>query len=101
VSTEQRDKAARDYADSMKPYLVQPGMDLTAYTYRVGWDAHTATMPDEKALVELLNSPQHAPMETHDRDTGKCIACPVPLHVLSPYEIADAVLALLKKEGGE
>ena len=63
--------------------------------------ARAATMPDREALIELLESSQHAPMETHDRGNGECLVCPVPLRVLGSAEIADAVLALLNKEGEE
>lgn len=50
-------------------------------------------MSDRDAILELLNSAQHAPMDTHDGRTGECMSCPVPLYTLSPEEIADAIVA--------
>lgn len=48
---------------------------------------------EREALVELLESSQHAPMIDHDSRTGECLMCPIPLHACSPDEIADALLA--------
>lgn len=50
-------------------------------------------MQEREALIELLESPQHAPMIDHDSRTGECLVCPIPLHACSPDEIADALLA--------
>ncbi len=44
-------------------------------------------------LVEILNSPQHAPESTHSRADGSCSECPWPLHALPPDRIADAIIA--------
>lgn len=49
--------------------------------------------PEREALIDLLQSAQHAPMETHNHQSGECIQCPWPLHELGPVEIADAILA--------
>lgn len=46
-----------------------------------------------EALVALLNSPEHAPMNTHDPRDGSCQSCPWPLHEMPPERIADAILA--------
>lgn len=46
-----------------------------------------------EALVALLNSPEHAPMSTHDPRDGSCQSCPWPLHEMPPEDIADAILA--------
>ena len=96
MSTEQRDKAAEEFLRD-----IPRGYNDRAYArvgFEEGWDAHAATMPNQKTLIELLESSQHAPMETHDRGNGECLVCPVPLRVLGSDEIADAVLALLDKE---
>lgn len=50
------------------------------------------TPTDEEVLTALLNSAQHAPMETHSRLTGECSECPWPLYALGPDEIANAIL---------
>lgn len=50
---------------------------------------------DRDALIALMQSSQHAPMETHDTRSGECLQCPWPLHALGPEAIADEVLAAL------
>ena len=44
-------------------------------------------------LVTLLTSPQHAPMSDHHPETGECMSCPWPMHMLPPEEIADVLIA--------
>lgn len=53
---------------------------------------------DEAALAEFLESPTHAPMETHSRADGTCSECPWPVHQLPPAELAAAVAAYLRGE---
>jgi hypothetical protein len=48
---------------------------------------------ERQELIALLNSEQHAPMETHNPRSGECTECPWPLYHLSLEEIADALLA--------
>lgn len=50
-------------------------------------------MSNREELFELLNSAQHAPMYTHSMNDWSCLECPVPLHTLSPDEIADEIIA--------
>ena len=46
----------------------------------------------EELIQELLRS-EHAPMIDHDPYDGSCRSCPWPLHLLSPDDIADALIA--------
>ena len=48
---------------------------------------------ESEALVALLESPQHAPMNTHNGADGSCMDCPWPLHMLPPGDVADGLLA--------
>lgn len=74
------------------------------------WDPEKATMAefiagcvrkaltaalDRDELIEVLNSPQHAPESTHSGRDGSCVECPWPLHALPPDRIADAVIEFL------
>lgn len=45
----------------------------------------------EARIAAALNSPQHAPMSDHHAETGECVSCPWPLHMLGPDEIARVV----------
>ena len=47
-------------------------------------------------LIERLNADEHAPMSTHNPETGACTQCPWPLHVLPPEAIADAILPIVE-----
>ena len=48
-------------------------------------------------LVEALNRPTHAPMETHSQLDGSCTECPWPTYALPPEGIADAILPLIEE----
>ena len=51
---------------------------------------------ERDALIELLESSQHAPMNDHVPDPAgnpECVSCPWPLHALDPAAIADVILA--------
>lgn len=62
---------------------------------RTAFDAGRAVTfaATREALLDLLNSSQHAPMSAHDPRSGECVDCPWPLYALPPEEIADAILA--------
>lgn len=48
-------------------------------------------------LIELLESSQHAPMETHDGRSGECLQCPWPLCELGSAAIADELVPLVER----
>lgn len=63
------------------------------YGYPSAPISHVVGEPEREALIDLLQSAHHAPMETHNRQSGECSECPWPLYALGPVEIADAILA--------
>lgn len=54
---------------------------------------------DEAKLVEFLESPTHAPAETHSRADGTCTECPWPVYQLPPAEQASKITEWLRGEG--
>ena len=49
-------------------------------------------------LIEALNTPTHAPMDTHNKIDGSCTECPWPLYALPPEDIADGLLPFMETE---
>lgn len=109
VSTEQRDKAAlEEYPDSQFSHVpaLDSGMSFGEVAlaergaFGRGWDAHAATMPDREALkANLWTQLEEALAE------GPLFDMNDPRERLGfdklMGETADAVLALLSKEGEE
>ena len=98
MSTEQRDKAAEEFLRD-----IPRGYNDRAYArvgFEEGWDAHAATMPDREALkANLWTQLEEALAE------GPLFDMNDPRERLGfdklMGETADAVLALLNKEGEE
>lgn len=44
-------------------------------------------------LRDALDTPVHAPMETHSHHDGSCLECPWPAYEVGPEETIDAILA--------
>lgn len=53
---------------------------------------------DRDELAAFLDSPTHAPMDTHSGRDGSCLECPWPVHELPPADLADAIIAYLLGE---
>lgn len=60
-----------------------------------GRDAALTEAADREAILDLLNSAQHAPSGDHDQDGG-CRSCPWPLYMLGPDEVADALVTHIR-----
>lgn len=78
---------------------LDPGDDpayITVHRLADALEAATASPAvDREALVNVLNSPEHAPMSDHDPRDGSCRSCPWPVHMLAADDIADHLFASL------
>lgn len=94
-----RSVAANTHADSVTRALSDDHQKrISANDFVSGWDARSETLPGKDELIELLNSSQHAPQETHNKYTGECSECPWPLYALGVEEIAQAIANLINKD---
>ncbi len=97
MSTEQRDKAATGYVEFIENFdeCVKAEFDFSA-----GWDAHAATMPDREAVkANLWAQLEEALTEGPLFDMNNPRECSRFDELMG--KTADAVLALLNKEGEE
>lgn len=88
-----RDEAldAMFQASKLDPWPLDKYARMLDALIALGW----RKMPSRESVVTALESPDHAPMETHSPSTGECLVCPWPIHGLGASRIADAVLALM------
>lgn len=56
---------------------------------------------DRDELEAFLDSPTHAPRDTHSGADGSCLECPWPVHELPPADLADALRTWLLSESDE
>jgi len=83
VSTEQRDKAAGEHATTWRADESLSELEYRATHFTTGWDAHAATMPTKEEVLAVIKAPRMHTNMSGDKESF----------------IADAVLALLNKEG--
>jgi hypothetical protein len=84
VSTEQRDKAAVEW--ERNTLLDFDDYFCAGIGFKEGWDAHAATMPDRKAIRFAVRNVIEGGMSYDSNDY---------------VQIADAIMDLLNKGGGE
>jgi hypothetical protein len=54
VSTEERDKAAQAYTDSMEADLTRNEREIARIDFGNGWDAHGQVTPDREAIARAI-----------------------------------------------
>jgi len=84
VSTEQRNKAATGYVEFIENF---DECVKAEHDFKQGWDAHAATMPDKKTALQVINA------------IGVLYDAKSLQREKESTRLADAVLALLNKEG--
>lgn len=83
-------------ADELTPGRRDKDLVIAARELRKAAGVAPKPVYDVDKIAEFLNSPTHAPMNTHNPRNGECMDCPWPVYALPATDLARELVAYLE-----